>query len=137
MSVDKEFRALRRKLARWRESDWRAALRADRPCDRYAIWCAERVGVRLPYGDRWGRVHREFKITYEQIPDCVDDVAIFYTGSAPGWQWQTSIVRGRRDRVKREQVWRDHYEGEIARVIIPAARWEPGPVEVSGEQCPT
>lgn len=120
--LEKDFRALRRKLARWLESDWRAALRRDAPRDRYAVWCAERIGVKLPYIER----QPDFKIAFEPRAGSLDDIAIFYVGETPGSYWE---YRGA-SRFRRE---RDHYEGEIARVIIPAARWEPGEVVESRE----
>ncbi len=112
--IERDFAKLRRRVEVECRRDDRAALRRDKPRDRYAIWCAERAGVALPVEAVWhSATTLACKIAFFQRGDgSVDDIAIFYTGTLP-------YARSARDP--------DDY-AEIARVIIPNARWEPGPV---------
>lgn len=135
----RHYRKIQARSRREIESELRQALRRDCPRDRYAIWCAERAGVKLSRTQQWwsGEWTPDFKIAYDQRIGSLDGIAIFYTGNGPGWRERTEYVkRGRSTRCRRTREWSDDYEGEIARVIIPNAYWEPGPVlDLSDTSC--
>lgn len=105
-AILKHYRKIQARSRREVDTFWRQLLREDCPRDRYARWCVERAGAKLP---------AQYKVTYDRRIGSVDGIAIFYTGRAPGWR-EYHEYYGRRNRMRIKRAWSDDYEGEFLRI---------------------